>query len=990
MQKCRICGSKDFYKEAGYFFCQTCQTQNEDIRDEVLELRIDSTTRLRKTRIRQLKSNISGNEVGWTSWELYNFVLIGLTNELIELGVPSDIKLTVLQLWATYLGKLEVAFISTRKKSLPKLARRYKKRDADIIYGKVQSEKTSRKRKRSRSNTNTSVISETSMDISGTGLSEGSSMRELNKNKRLLIAADYDRYLQSQNSSEGDGLSMFSQSQSIYSGQSSSVKSSENEGKVQFSSHAKEEARKIKRLSKNIPRFKRAKYKAKHISTQYKMGPNIITPMRLWAIVYLALRIHNQPIQLGDMLRYGREGHLSYYKLDHLLPPELDLTANERNFLTQNVEITHKGMRQIIASMAKLLGVWNIVCPDFLSLVNRYCQELGLPRGIQLYTERLIALSPPKMIFDAKKSCIPNYEGRAMAFIIVVLKTLLALDGVTEYRISRIAEKINSTAIERGLLNNKLFSFQEWQRYIECRKTILMHAHYPTKMKYCPDADGIDDLYLKFLEFISSKSNKNEREIKNSKHYLPEEIISAMGKHTSNLNINDSSPKAIDIFPPSLTPLHSYLQHLLDHPFYDIPNIARSDFFLTKIGYMTKSDALVELAAKCGIELEVVDSNVHFLEKNVPPFEQPRMPSINELKQLIDVQDDLQDEEARSESVNDYLHAKTPCSIKFDTTKNQYYDTTASIMKDSVNVFARNDFTFTETLPNGKLAIPVNGDSENKEDLGINGLDQRTLLENKLRDKYNIHLSLAEKEAIHKSNGMEKTHSKKSKIQLKRNAKGQFIKGSAAPIKIEKSDAESFAAPIKIEKSDAESFAATENENIYDNIDTSVINDRHIEVESTEQNHLLFPEDINISDINIDDINIDHFDINDYLNFSDISFFSQKDILSPVSSKEKTVIKEKDIFFRPFTEYWMYDCIFSRVKSKNFAIFEKSLPRTFRWLLNECALIVEMSTEDLYEEVCLIENYHSHILNSSTLDSNERTNIDPISKSQLNFILNKW
>lgn len=63
--------------------------------------------------------------------------------------------------------------------------------------------------------------------------------------------------------------------------------------------------------------------------------------------------------------------------------------------------------------------------------------------GIQLYTERLIALSPPKMTFDAKKSYIPNYEGRAIAFIIVVLKTLLALDDITEYQVSRIAEKIN-------------------------------------------------------------------------------------------------------------------------------------------------------------------------------------------------------------------------------------------------------------------------------------------------------------------------------------------------------------------------------------------------------------------------------------------------------------------------------------------------------------------------------------------------------------------
>lgn len=46
------------------------------------------------------------------------------------------------------------------------------------------------------------------------------------------------------------------------------------------------------------------------------------------------------------------------------------------------------------------------------------------------------------MTFD-KKSCIPNYEGRAMAFIIVVLKTLLGFDGVTENEISNVADKIN-------------------------------------------------------------------------------------------------------------------------------------------------------------------------------------------------------------------------------------------------------------------------------------------------------------------------------------------------------------------------------------------------------------------------------------------------------------------------------------------------------------------------------------------------------------------
>lgn len=958
MQKCKICDSTDFYKEAGYFFCQICQTQNEDIREEILELHIDNSTRLRKTKIRQLKSNKSGEELGWTSWELYNFVLIGLTNELIELGIPSEIKLTILQLWATYLGKIEVAFISTKKKCLPKLARRYKRRDAEIIYGKVQSQKKYRKRKRTGSSTNTSVISSSQ--------SETSSMRELQKNKRLLATAEYDRYLQSQNSSLGDGVSSFSQS--IYSFQSSSVKSSDNDGKVQFSSHAKKEARKIKKLSKNIPRSERIKYRAKHISNQYKMGPHIMTPMRLWAIIYLALRIHDQPIQLGDMLRYGKEGHLSYYKLDHLLPPEVNLTANERNFLRQNVEITHKGMRRIIASMAKFLGVWDIICPDFLSLIKRYCQELGLPRGIQLYTERLIALSPPKMIFNIKKSYVPNYEGRAIAFIIVVLKTLLGLDGITEYYISRIAEKINSIAIERGLLNEKLFNFQEWQRYIECRKTILSRVHYPTKMKYYPDLDGIDDLYLKFLEFITSKSNKNEVNIKNTKHFLPEELINGMRKHITSLNINDLLPKTVDIFPPSLTPLYSYLQCLLDDPLNDIPNILQKDFFLTKVGYMTKSESLIELAMKCDIELEIINSNIHFVEKNVPQFEQPRMPSIEELKQLVDVQDDLKDQhEFGSENVNEYLHAKIPCTMKFDAIKKQYYD---NVIKDLESVHIGNNFTFTEILPNGKLAIPTDSDTEDEKEISnyTNNIDSETMfLEKKMYDKYNLQLSQTEKESIFKSNTMKKV---RSKIQLERNAKGQFIKRNALS--------------INIEKNDDDFLSDTENINFHNSIQTNVANEIYSNVKNSEE-ELFLPECISINDINIDNIDLksDTFNINDYLNLSDITFFNDID-------KKESIAHKKYQFFRPFKDYWMYHCIFSRVKSKNFTIFEKVLPRTFRWLLNECALIVEMSTEDLYEEICLIESYHSYVLKSCTFKNNNCNNVDTISKSQLNFILNKW
>lgn len=388
--------------------------------------------------------------------------------------------------------------------------------------------------------------------------------------------------------------------------------------------------------------------------------------------------------------------------------------------------------------------------------------------------------------------------------------------------------------------------------------------------------------------------------------------------------------------------------------------------------------SLIQLATECEIELEIIDSNVHFLEKYVPPFEQPRMPSINELKQLIDVEDDLQDRKTSSESVNDYLHAKIPCSIKFDAIKNQHYNNnTVNAMTSSENTNV-DYFTFTETLPNGKLAIPVDSDTESEENPSfINDLNQETL-ENKLRDKYNVHLSIAEKESIRKSSRMKKLHFKKYKLQLQRNAKGQFIKSSAVPIKIEKDESE---------------FDAGENKNFYDNTDANVVNESRMRIENNEENQPILP-DINLSDISLNDIDLSdiNFDINDIFNFSDISCFSRNNsTLASVANKEKTEVNEKTgQFFKPFKEYWMYDCIFSRVKPKNFAIFEKSLPRSFRWLLNECALIVEMSTEDLYEEVCLIENYYAHVLKFDLSSGDDRTDTSSIPKSQLNFILSKW
>lgn len=66
------------------------------------------------------------------------------------------------------------------------------------------------------------------------------------------------------------------------------------------------------------------------------------------------------------------------------------------------------------------------------------------PDGIALYAERILAAWPPKINFKLHSDYkFPCYEARVMAIIIVTMKILFGLDGVTENEMSRVIERIN-------------------------------------------------------------------------------------------------------------------------------------------------------------------------------------------------------------------------------------------------------------------------------------------------------------------------------------------------------------------------------------------------------------------------------------------------------------------------------------------------------------------------------------------------------------------
>lgn len=55
----------------------------------------------------------------------------------------------------------------------------------------------------------------------------------------------------------------------------------------------------------------------KTVSRKFRYGPLALSRNKVFGIIYLGLLMIKDKIQLGDMLRFIREGHLSYNKVEH-------------------------------------------------------------------------------------------------------------------------------------------------------------------------------------------------------------------------------------------------------------------------------------------------------------------------------------------------------------------------------------------------------------------------------------------------------------------------------------------------------------------------------------------------------------------------------------------------------------------------------------------------------------------------------------------------
>ncbi|KAL5021035.1 hypothetical protein ScPMuIL_000190, partial [Solemya velum] len=118
MPECVTCGAEDFDLVDGLYYCNTCQTQTQEILDEQVDS-FDPNARL--IFIRKEKGGIQEEQKvnkgrPWSIIEGFQIIIKAQVQALIKLGAKKELEDLVLRMWILYLQKSGRAFLDEQSK----------------------------------------------------------------------------------------------------------------------------------------------------------------------------------------------------------------------------------------------------------------------------------------------------------------------------------------------------------------------------------------------------------------------------------------------------------------------------------------------------------------------------------------------------------------------------------------------------------------------------------------------------------------------------------------------------------------------------------------------------------------------------------------------------------------------------------------------------------------------------------------------------------
>lgn len=274
----------------------------------------------------------------------------------------------------------------------------------------------------------------------------------------------------------------------------------------------------------------------------------------LFTILYIALNMIEDDIQLSDMRRYILEGRLTLRNIqkffsENILEECMKVCSaiNYRHSMVANM-FTDTRMLAGVQQVCTQLSIPDLKLPSILRLCQRYITELALPKDLNKYVERLINIYKPEMRWTGRFT--PLYEARAMAYIIFILKLLFGLDDSMEHEISESSRKINETVPAA-----KLFVFDDWLKYLEMRKVILSQAYMPFSVMFKTECDS-----NRRYEFL--KKEHGEEDATYFRKIQVDNLSRIIDSFLSNFHQDE--PEEFDFSLPSLTPNFTYFQTILN------------------------------------------------------------------------------------------------------------------------------------------------------------------------------------------------------------------------------------------------------------------------------------------------------------------------------------------------------------------------------------------------------------------------------------------
>lgn len=313
------------------------------------------------------------------------------------------------------------------------------------------------------------------------------------------------------------------------------------------------------------------------VKSEFYNRKSITSIFNLYVLLFLGLRMNNDDIQLGDILRWCREGHLSFGTYKHLFPEDMHFNKQDRFKLSSAAFFSHRSILNTAHNFAKTFHLDGIRSPNLSNLIKRYTEELELPHELcNLVLKIVIYATESKQAQDYRleDKRFPNYEAIALSYIIIALKMLFGLDGVLENRISTSAVKINKILNaskdfkqfadgKEDLKVKRLFVWKDWTKYIEYRKVCLKQCHYPTRIRLDPEDDDCPELFLHH----KAKTRKTPLDglVKNNTNSIIKSLLQTVEDNTNNVE------KQFPNFQFSLTPLASYVEELLNWQYIDTP-----------------------------------------------------------------------------------------------------------------------------------------------------------------------------------------------------------------------------------------------------------------------------------------------------------------------------------------------------------------------------------------------------------------------------------